>query len=255
MKSFSINDTGREESINCILLEQNSKDLIIFIGGDGDTKDTYLELGKKISDSLKQDLLLFSFRGRESGKSDTPTQLISDLEELVAYINRTYRYNSISLISTSSGSIPMTYVLANQSLSKHFKQAVYLDPADYYTTQEGLSIHPDTWTGIEEYNPRYETVSTMMKQISSGVKVYVVNFTIRNTEGDRYVEVERRGLDNPNKYTRLNNDMVKSFYSNTPERNRGEYIEESTLPHAFERDGNISKNEEKILEILKLTCK
>jgi hypothetical protein len=62
-----------------------------------------------------------------------------------------------------------------------------------------------------------------------------------------------RGHDNPQMYARLNNEMVRSFYTNTPPKNRGQYIEDATLPHAFMRDGDKQKNMDTILSLLKRT--
>ena len=62
MKFFSVNKSNNIDDIKCILIHADSPGLVVLVGGDGDTKDTYLELGKEISRDINKDLLLFSFR-------------------------------------------------------------------------------------------------------------------------------------------------------------------------------------------------
>ena len=64
-------------------------------------------------------------------------------------------------------------------------------------------------------------------------------------------ELEAASKDHEGKCPRLNTKMVKSFYENTPRRNRGVYKEVSGIPHGIFRDGDVEANTEKVAELLK----
>lgn len=228
-----------------------SSDILLFVGGSGDSKDSYNNLISRLEPIFPQHkIVTFSFRGVEDN-SDLPlAQQTDDLMEICDEITNKSD-TSISLIATSNGAFSASHIIIDNRYGTYFKNIVLLDPADHYIdTQETVSSSR-TWTGLQKYEPTKPTSSSLMKKIASGIKVHIINFTIRNYGTEGYVEDGERGTDNVRMVSRLNNDMVRSFYEQTPHANRGFYIEDNSLPHAFMRDGNIDKNIVRIIDILR----
>jgi hypothetical protein len=130
-------------------------------------------------------------------------------------------------------------------------QAIFLDPADYYITEQGRQLEADTWSGNMLYNPSELTLSQTLETLTGKCMIHVIGFTIRNSLGNHYALPELRHIDNPEQMTRLNQDMVKAFYQNAPKTNRGKYLTNNKIPHAFKRDGNIEQNLSEIAKIIK----
>ncbi len=228
-----------------------SLDALLLVGGSDDSKDSYNNLISRLKSIFPQHkIVTFSFKGVEDN-SDLPlAQQTEDLLEICdEIINKSD--TSISLIATSNGAFSASHIIIDNRYSAYFKNIVLLDPADHYIDTQETVRSSRTWTGLQKYEPTKPTSSSLMKKITSGIIVHVINFTIRNYGMDRYVEIKERGVDNEKMVSRLNNDMVKSFYEQTPRANRGFYIEDNSLPHAFMRDGNIDKNIVKIIDSLR----
>lgn len=228
-----------------------SSDILLFVGGSGDSKDSYTNLISRLEPIFPlHKIITFSFKGVEDN-SDLPlVQQVGDLMEICdEIINKSD--TSISLIATSNGAFSASHIIIDNRYGAYFKDIVLLDPADHYVDTQETGRSSKTWTGLQKYLPTKATSSSLMKKIASEIKVHVVNFTIRNYGVDGYVADKERGIDNVKMVSRLNNDMVKSFYEQTPLINRGFYIEDNSLPHAFMRDGDVDENIDRIINILR----
>lgn len=224
---------------------------ILIVGGSGDSKDSYEELIDRLTPLIpERAVVTFSFRGVEE-KIDMPlAQQIQDLKDVMDTLKN---MQAISIVTTSNGAFSVAHLLTDPERRKAVRSIVLLDPADHYCDTQETVKSSRTWTGIDVYVPTRKTTATLMGEISSTVTVHVVNFTLRNYGRDGYADPSLRGVDDPNRYARLNNEMVHSFYANTPPQNRGQYREDNTLPHAFMRDGDRQKNIGTILSLLTRT--
>ena len=147
------------------------------------------------------------------------------------------------------GSISTTLLAINKKYNSFLRQIIYLDPADYLLSQNSEK-KGKTWAGFDKFDSEAKTISSEMQKITSDVKVHVVSFTIRNYGPDGYPPPKERSKDNPKLFSRLNNEMVRAFYNKTPVNNRGKFEENEKLPHPFARDGNITKNEERVARLI-----
>lgn len=221
--------------------EKNDRVLII-VGGSGDDRNKFENIvGLLHNQRLDYDVVTFSFRGRETKKEFPVKQQYYDLKELIEHLISIKHKKRISIVCTSMGAISTTLIAVDKSFNKYLRKIIFLDPADYSLISDKEEI--ETWSGIDKFEPKQAVLSKKMKKVSSNVKIHVVNFLLRNFGKSGYASVDKRGNDNPELWSRLNNDMVKAFYINTPIRNRGKYIEDKKLPHAFLKDGNVKENE------------
>lgn len=233
--------------------DQKNKHTIIFADGDGSDKNSAIGsfnlLHEKTTDT---NILAFSYRKPQ--KNDCYLcNSIEDLSTLTTYAKQNLAPNKITIIATSAGAYPTTYLAISSVHNKSIDKIMYLDPADYLIHSDNDHSFEMSWAGPENYPMEKPTIAKLLNKIDTDIKIDVVNFMLRNRDVDGYVPVEKRHLDHPDKFARLNNDMVQAFYENTPEKNRGKYIEDHQLPHAFERDGDLEKNRERIVELI-LTC-
>lgn len=230
-----------------------SRSCILIVGGSGDSKDSYDEFVDKLTPLVPRDMIVtFSFRGVDE-KIDMPLSAqTQDLRDVMKEL-KNRDVDSVTIIATSNGAYSVSHILVDKEWGKTIRSAVLLDPADHYCDTQETVKSSHTWTGVEKYEPTKKTTSLLMSEITSDAAVHVINFTLRNYGKDGYVNKELRGVDDPHKYARLNNDMVLAFYANTQGKNKGEYIEENTLPHAFMRDGDKEKNMMTIIALLKRT--
>lgn len=227
-----------------------SDSIVLFVGGSGDTKDSYTKLIDQLQVIFPEyKFITFSFKGTEENRDNSLHSHIQDLEDVLDTITKNEN-PTITIVATSNGAFSTSHLLINGRFNHYIKNIILLDPADYYIETKATVKEARTWTGIQEYKPHGPTTSTLLKEITSDAKVHVINFIIRNYGSEGYVETHKRGIDNEKKYSRLNNEMVKSFYKNTPSNNKGQYIEDNTLPHAFMRDGDINKNIQRIIQII-----
>lgn len=252
LESIDINLSSSSEDLKVNLYgAENNKGVVILIGGSGDDRNYFDSLCRKLVKATNKTVVTYSIRGLETGSGFPVYQQILDLREVVDFVLSNKGYKMINLVSTSMGSIAMSALLVDPVYGKKFSTAVFLDPADYYLKFDALS-EPETWSGIEQYKPTAPTVSTMLRDIRSEVGVYVVGFYLNNCINNDYASKnhEERGKGGEGGHPRLNQVMTKSFFNNTPAKNQRKYIENHSLPHAFERDGDVVKNEEEVVELL-----
>ncbi|NTU46838.1 hypothetical protein HGA88_04400 [Candidatus Roizmanbacteria bacterium] len=248
MKSIilPVDDTGENLKLN-FYETSHYKDILIIVGGSGDTKDSFHDFISVLSKKLFGfSYVTFSYRGVETNREFPLVQQVHDLEQVVEWIKKNHNL-PLTLVCTSMGAFSTAHLLINNTYKEIIARTIFIDPADY-------SLDADdgdgTWSGFENYNPTNPTVSSLMKEIDSHVKVDVINFLLRNHGPHGYAPVEERGSDTPALFARLNNLMVKQFYDNTPLINRGEYIEDTQLPHAFMRDGDVKENIEHLHQLI-----
>jgi pimeloyl-ACP methyl ester carboxylesterase len=228
----------------------DAKKLVLFINGDGSTGD-FLEISSELAKLLPEfDYLTFFFRGAREGKSPEFYDLLDDIADLLQYIAASYSYDSVIIISTSTGAVAATYGLQLSPVA--VDRAVYIDPADYIIPKErNDGTKMETWDGSTVYNPKDQTVSDLMRNLKSDVVVDVIGFTLRNTHSGQYVDHSMRHLDHHGYAPRLNQSMVAAFYEKTPVGNRGKFLAVNGIPHAFTRDGNVQENIKQLVAILR----
>jgi hypothetical protein len=187
-----------------------------------------------------KNIVAISFSGTETEVNYPPKTQYDDLKSVLNYLIKNKGNNKFDLVCTSMGSVSAVLMLNDNDFDKYITNVIMLDPADYLVDlgqKEGK-----TWTGYDKYDIGANTLSRLMSNINSDVKVHAINFKIRNYSEKGYAPESKRSVDNPKLYSRLNNDMVKVFFDRTPIKNKGEYIEDNNLPHAFLRDGIINNN-------------
>lgn len=223
---------------------------LIFVGGSGDTKDTFDGLVSKALEKLKYDILTFSFAGIEEGIYYTLNRQSDDLKVVLDYLIELKRYKELILVCTSDGAFSASFALGEVKYSSLISNAIFLDPADYCLTEGDSSPWNHIWPGYVAYQPNSPVASDLLRTLTSNTKVHVVNFMLRNYGPNGYCSNDERGSDHQDMFSRLNNSMVKAFYLKAPDNNKGQYIEDTVLPHAFVRDGNVSSNELRVVELL-----
>jgi hypothetical protein len=204
---------------------------------------------KLIENGMKHNIFTFSFKGVEENGSKPLKNQIDDLESILQWAIKNYD-GKIDIACTSDGAYSTTHALINHKLSKKIHTAIFIDPADYQISKNTKKEISGTWSGLDEYKPEETTLSSLLSQINTDTTVHVINFLLRNFTEDGYVSEDKRHIDNPKCFARLNNSMVKSFYKNTPKKNKGKYIEDTKLPHAFIRDGNIERNFKRLASLI-----
>lgn len=225
--------------------EKSSKEVVIFVLGSGDNRLLNRDLLNQLSAKLNRNVLCFSFRGREEGEDISPAQQLLDLEEVIQFLIEEDIAENISLIANSAGAASVTNSAVLGRHKEKISTIIYMDPADYYLSIEEIS---GTWDGNDEYDPEGKTFSSLLSGLKTRVIIHVVHYTIRNCKNGRYAE--DRGRDYEDGQTRLNTDMVKSFYENAPQQNRGKYLEDSVIPHAYIRDGDVHENISRMTDII-----
>lgn len=228
--------------------EKNNEALVI-VGGSGDDRNKFNNVANMVLDKVRSDVVTFSFRGVETQKEFPAIQQYHDLKELINFLVNNKGKKKIQIACTSMGAVSTTLVAVDKKFNKYLGKIIFLDPADYPEVSEDKT-ESSTWSGVDNFEPEKAILSNKIKDIDSDVKIFVINFLLRNYGKSGYTPIDQRGIDDPNLYSRLNNDMVKAFYTNTPDKNKGEYIEDRELPHAFLRDGNIKRNEEKVASLI-----
>ena len=231
-------------------LEVNESEAVLLVGGDDDDRSVFRNIVSILQNGgVKSDFVTISFRGVESQHMRPLRQQIVDLEEVLSYLVKKRNKSEITIVCTSAGAVSTTYLVTSKKFSKSITKVIYLDPADYYIQDLNKSKYR-TWTGSDKYQPNRKTVISLLEKINSEVKIHVVNFLLRNHGQKGYASRKDRGKDNPKLFARLNNKMVESFYSHIPQKNKGEYVEDRQLPHAFVRDGDIRKNEKRVADLI-----
>lgn len=249
MKTFEVNYSYNKEPIKINYFDyKNSNDAIVIIGGTGDHKDYFNDLAIQLLEKCHKIIVEFSFRGYEEGKFITLKQQVLDLREVASFLISEKNIQNINLVCTSAGAYSASYMLVDKEFSNSVSKAIFIDPADYFIANENKYGEPSTWSGVDKFDVNFKTSSDLLTKIKSEVKVDVVYFTIRIYGKDGY---SKDGVkDNPKLFPRLNAQMVKKFFSNTPNRNKGQYIEVNNIPHAIKRDGDANKNIKRLSDLI-----
>jgi len=245
MKQIQINISNHQEPIPFAIKELSSTKVIIFINGDGDIKESFYPIIKNVEDLTQEySLACFSFRGRETDTKYPHKQLILDLEEILQYLIKK-GFKEINILCTSSGFVSTAFALSKNKYAQYLKTVVLLDPADYPLVGEKR-----TWAGNMEFTPTTELVSDNLKNIPSTTTIHTIFFAIKswNQVLGKIVKQSLLNTSNPNHLTRMNIEMTKNIHKTIPEKSRGEWIEDKTLPHAFERDYNVKENQKIIAQ-------
>lgn len=221
--------------------KDDSIETIVLIDGSGGNRLKLRPLAEYLNSRFNnKNIVAISFSGTETGVSYPSTTQYDDLKSVLNYLIENKVNKMFNLVCTSMGSVSTALVLNDKHFDKYLANVIMLDPADYLIDmgeKEGK-----TWVGYERYDFEANTLSKLMNNINSDVKVHVINFKIRNYSDKGYASQSERSKDNSKLYSRLNNDMIEAFYERTPYKNHGMYIEDDNLPHAFLRDGNIKRN-------------
>jgi pimeloyl-ACP methyl ester carboxylesterase len=229
---------------------QHPDTICIFVGGSGDNKDSFDAVISRISLALPSlRFVTFSFRGVEEQHDLPLQQQVDDLQEVVNTIAVTNHNSAIVIVATSMGAYSTAHLLALER-QLPITRCILVDPADYTIDKERPVTASRSWSGADTYSPPSPTASMKMKEIHGNVQVDVIHFTLKNYTANGYVPKSVRGVDNEGAVPRLNSNMVRSFFNNTPQRNRGIYMENQALPHAFMRDGDREKNVDTLAQIL-----
>lgn len=233
-----------------IYINNQSQALVLFLSGDGTTND-FEAISKKLNErNSTYDYFSFVYRGSESNFSQSLSSIIEDSTVIATQLF--IKYKEIHLVCTSTGAVPLIFLLCNPELNPKIRKVVLLDPADYYlpTRNDTQLVGKYLWGGAAAYSPTHETVSDMLLEYEGNAKIHVVGFTLRNTDGTNYYPVEKRHLDHEGGSPRMNQEMVKAFYNKTPTQNKGKYVMLKDVPHAYVRDGDIENNTSILTELI-----
>lgn len=227
---------------------------LLLVGGSGDTVERFAPLVSLLSKRLfRHTICTFTLSNScNEGESLLENQ-VGELDEVMKQLISQSKFAKLDLFCTSMGAYAAVKILTNPGYSQLFEKVIFFDPADYYLSSSFGSADGElTWSGYMEYLPGEPVVSGELKGYEGEAMIHVVHLTVRNHGSKGYVKKkhEERGKDEPGAYPRLNTEMVKKFFENTPEKNRGKYVEISDLPHGFIRDGDIQTNLIKVADII-----
>lgn len=112
--------------------DQNSDKTIIIVGGDGDTKDSFITLVEKlIAKNIKQNIITFSFRGVEEDQIFPLHNTVSDLKEVTGWVKQNLS-GKIDIVCTSAGAYSTVHVITDSNHYDLINRVIFVDPADYY---------------------------------------------------------------------------------------------------------------------------
>lgn len=225
--------------------DYNIKECIINILGSGDTKESFIPTMERLAE-IDHSLVGFSFRGRESGYDYPKEQQYIDLREVIDYLRDVKGYDRFTLVATSMGFISTADVIADKKYSKLIRQVILFDPADY-----PADFSRSSWAGNSEFNPTVELVSSRLKKLKGYFPIDIVFFGLKNfIPKTLATDFASRGSDILGGYTRLSRNMTENLYLNIKELNRGVFIIDRLIPHAFERDGDVERNYDLIADYI-----
>lgn len=223
---------------------RNEKCLVL-IGGVGDPAEIFEPLVAKLVNRLPDHTICTFTLSQKSSRIGLLNLQSQELQEAIQQLINNQNFKTFDLWCTSMGSYATVQALIDPLYSRYIAHAIFFDPADYYLDDLAMDVEQETtWSGYQDYLPTRPTISTEMSKLQSTASVHVVHLTVRNHSVNGYIESEYsdRNIDNPAGFARLNTQMVKSFYNNTPIINRGKYLEIKNLPHAIFRDGDVEHN-------------
>jgi len=142
------------DEIELRLWKNDSDEVLVIVGGDGDTNKTFIRLVEELYEKgFKSDVVTISFR---KGKENITPSLKAQMEDLFEVLNflQSKNYSSINILCTSNGAYSTAKVLGSNMFNNVLLNVVFLDPADYYLSSES-SDEPDfimsdrTWGHIQ----------------------------------------------------------------------------------------------------------
>lgn len=218
IQSYEIKNEKATLPLRINFFDRNAPQTMIVIGGSADTKEKFTNLIERFPED-KYNFVTFSFRGYEEQAYLSIKQQQDDLLEVLQWVI-SKGYQDLILIVTSLGAYAAIYALLNQTVNKYIHRVILVDPADYYLEPDKICDQAYSWNGSQPYQPTTTTISTLLAQIPAHIKIDVLNLLLRNFTKEGYVAPELRSQNNPGCVPRLNPEMVKAFYTNTPEKNR-----------------------------------
>jgi hypothetical protein len=249
LKEFSLKNPDFKDPLAVNYFDNRAEWLLLLVGGSGDNKNKFngliAQLQKK---DFKANFITYTPRAVIENSSHPLKQDINDLCEVLHFALTNFEFCEFDLFATSRGAFSTSFALKDPFYAAIIRKVLFFDPADFYLHQAQLEDGGFNWDGPKVYSPNRSTAADQLKQISGPVRVDVLHLTLRNYTKNGYVPEAERGSDHKKGFPRLNTRMVKTFYSNLPETNRGKYLELPGIPHAFMRDGNIEKNIVKVAE-------
>lgn len=217
------------------------------MGGDGDTIEVLSRLASNLASSLSNyQICTFDFSTETTSDERLLDIQTKELELVCHQLFDKHHVADITIWCTSRGAYATSKLLASGKFNDKISHVIMYDPADYYASISNNG----TWSGYQDYSPNSQVVSDVLTKIKGNTIVDVVHLTLRNYGPNGYFEVEykNRGKSNPLGFPRLNSQMVKSFYSKIPQKNKGVYLEYKSIPHGFVRDGDLQKNYERVVK-------
>lgn len=218
---------------------------LVLIGGVGDPAEIFNPLVQLLLPKLSNHTICTFTFSQTSLDLPLLKQQSLELENVLDQLIANPEIKALDLWCTSMGSFSTVQALTNPKYNQYLKNAVFFDPADYYLDDYVYSVDSEnTWSGYQKYAPSKPTISQEMSKITSNVRVSIIHLTVRNHSKVGYLERSygKRNQDHENGYPRLNTEMVKVFFTNTPKHNQAKYLEMNYLPHAIFRDGDIEYN-------------
>lgn len=245
MKEYLIENEKFDEPVPVAISVRSDSKVLVFVSGDGDQKEEFYPM-IKLFDDLEHSLACFSFRGRETGAKFTREQQIQDLTEVLDFLlGKGYR--EFVLVPTSMGFISVASVLADERYTENIKNVIMLDPADY-----PIDGSRGTWWGSHDFEPSSKLYSEYLRDLRGDCRIDVIFFGLRNFDPENRKRLsEEMGIDNPKFKTRLSLDMTKNIFNQVPETNKGEFLIDSRIPHAFSRDGDVDRNRRDIVRYVR----
>jgi hypothetical protein len=254
MISYLIPSPTDQKPIKADFYNVDSDSTLIFVGGDGDGKNKFDPIIKRLfSKGYQSNILTYTYRGLDEGEQTSLNQKTIDLEEVLDFAQNKLGTKTIKLFCTSMGSWATVKVIINKRYNKFITDVFLLDPCDYYQKESAIDTEiAYHWKGYENYKPEGPVLSDHMKGITSDVRVRVVSLIVRNYSRNGYNSDKslERGKTTDGFYPRLNIEMVKAFYAKTPDKNKGGFVELDNLPHAFMRDGDVHDNVQRISKLI-----
>lgn len=246
MRNLLVKNNKIDEPIPVSIYEKSLDKVIIFVSGSGDSKQNFYPIIKSVRDNVEHTLVCFSFRGRETDKNYDRAQQVQDLKDVINHLIEG-GYKEIILVPFSMGFLSVSSILSTNIYSKCITDVIMFDPADYPT--DGSR---GTWSGSDKFDSDLELYSDGLENIEGDFKINIIFFGLRNFDPANKPRTNKeRGVDKPDFATRLNIKMSKNIHNQIPEKNRGKFIIDPRLPHAFLRDGNIERNIKDISNYIK----
>ncbi len=113
-------------------VSKNPKKVLIFVGGDGDDKNTFTQTIKHLAEKLPDYNFCTFSHTTPLKKSSYLSQTVKDLESVCNCLLAPKSTKNISIFCTSMGAFSVSHLLTNPQYQKNIDQVIFCDPADYY---------------------------------------------------------------------------------------------------------------------------